>query len=534
MYKILLADDEGIVIESLKFMIEKELGTNCEIRFAKTGRSVIELAENFRPDIAFMDIQMPGINGIDAMKEIRKANSNIIFIIMTAYDKFDYAREAINLGVLEYLNKPAEREKILEVLKRATNIIDEERRKRSEDLLIKEKMETVVPIIQNGLISNFLFREHFDEDISNYKSLLEIEDNYGYMVVIIAGREQVGNHMTGAVAAGITIQNIYQEIRPIVESYIPGIIGFVMANKIPVLITRDSAGFEYEERTEMIEKARALVRKLSERFDINFRIGIGSVKPLKDMADSYNEALSVLIETTGRVGHIDDIPTGCKYEEDYPIDIEKRLFDVLQKGRVSETVNVANDFFDWMEESQQNHIDDVKLKVLEFVLWAEHIAYENANNMYHFRSRTTYMSDVTAMSDFATLRKWFIEKFNDAVSSVAKRSENRSESAVERAKKYIDENYRKDISLEDVSQKVDISSYYFSKIFKEETGENFIEYLTKLRMEEAKRLLEDTDMSIKEVCSDVGYSDPNYFSRNFKKYAGVTPTEARELKRGNI
>ena len=533
MYKILLADDEGIVIESLKFMIEKELGANCEIRFAKTGRSVIELAETFRPDIAFMDIQMPGINGIEAMKEIRKANSNIIFIVMTAYDKFDYAREAINLGVLEYLNKPAEREKIIEVLKRATNIIDEERRKRSEDLLIKEKMETVVPIIQNGLISNFLFREHFDEDISNYKSLLEIEDDYGYMIVIIAGREQVGNHMTGAVAAGITIQNIYQEIRPIVESYIPGIIGFVMANKIPVLVTRNTLGFEYEERTEMIEKARALVRKLSERFDINFRIGIGSVKPLRNMAESYNEALSVLIETTGRVGHIDDISIGCKYEEDYPIDIEKKLFETLTKGHVSETVAIANDFFDWMEESQQNHIEDVKLKVLEFVLWAEHLAYENANNMYHFRSRTTYMSDVMAMSDFETMRNWFVSKFNESALTISKRSENRSESVVERAKKYMQDNFRKDISLEDVSQTVDISSYYFSKVFKEETGENFIEYLTKLRMEEAQRLLEESDLSIKEVCSEVGYSDPNYFSRNFKKYAGITPTEARDKRRIN-
>ncbi len=533
MYKILLADDEGIVIESLKFMIEKELGNNCEIRYAKTGRSVIELAENFRPDIAFMDIQMPGINGIDAMREIRKANKNVIFIVMTAYDKFDYAKEAINLGVLEYLNKPADREKILDVLYRATSIIDAERRKRSEDLIIKEKMETVVPIIQNGLISNFLFREHFDEDISNYKSLLEIEDNYGYMIVIIAGREQVGNHMTGAVAAGITIQNIYREIRMLIEDYLPGIIGFVMANKIPVLVTRKTPGFEYDERIEMIDRARALSRKLSEKFDINFRIGIGSVKPLENMLESYNEALSVLIETTGRVGHIDDIPIGCKYEEDYPIDTEKRLFDELQKGRVSETVSVANDFFDWMEESQQNHIDDVKLKALEFVLWSEHLAYENANSMYHFRSRTTYMIDVMAMDDFNTIRNWFVEKITEAVSLIARRSENRMESVVERAKKYMEENFRKDISLEDVSQKVDISSYYFSKIFKEETGENFIEYLTRLRMEEASRLLEESDISIKEVCSEVGYSDPNYFSRNFKKYAGITPTEAREKRRGN-
>src|SRR5574344_1969449 len=133
MYKILLADDEGIVIESLKILIEKELGSNCEIRYAKTGRSVIELAERFRPDIAFMDIQMPGINGIDAMREIGKVSPSTIFIVMSAYDKFDYAKEAINLGVLEYLNKPVEQTKIVEVLKRAMKMIDDEREKRSED-----------------------------------------------------------------------------------------------------------------------------------------------------------------------------------------------------------------------------------------------------------------------------------------------------------------------------------------------------------------------------------------------------------------
>ena len=82
MYKIMLADDEGIVIDSLKFIIEKEFAADCIVEFAKTGRSVIELAENFRPDIAVMDIQMPGINGIDAMREIREANSHTVFIIM--------------------------------------------------------------------------------------------------------------------------------------------------------------------------------------------------------------------------------------------------------------------------------------------------------------------------------------------------------------------------------------------------------------------------------------------------------------------
>lgn len=111
MYRIMLADDEGIVIDSLKFIINKEFGDECTIEFAKTGRNVIELAESFHPDIAIMDIQMPGINGIEAMREIRKTNDNLVFIVMSAYDKFDYAQEAMKLGAIEYLTKPMERTK---------------------------------------------------------------------------------------------------------------------------------------------------------------------------------------------------------------------------------------------------------------------------------------------------------------------------------------------------------------------------------------------------------------------------------------
>lgn len=104
MYRVMLADDEGIVLDSLKLIIEKHFPGQCQVETAKTGRDVIELAEQFRPDIAFMDIQMPGINGIEAIREIQKNNPSMEFIILSAYDRFDYAREAINLGVMEYIN----------------------------------------------------------------------------------------------------------------------------------------------------------------------------------------------------------------------------------------------------------------------------------------------------------------------------------------------------------------------------------------------------------------------------------------------
>ena len=111
--------------------------------------------------------------------------------------------------------------------------------------------------------------------------------------------------------------------------------------------------------------------------------------------------------------------------------------------------------------------------------------------------------------------------------NIAFKHEECSETVISKAMDYIDENYTKNISLDDVSKVVNISPYYFSKLFKEEAGVNFIDYLTKKRIDYAKELLEDNTYSIKEVCAMCGYSDPNYFSRIFKKKENVTPSEYR-------
>lgn len=530
MYKIMLADDEGIVIDSLKFIIEKEFGDKCMVESAKTGRSVIELAERFRPDIAIMDIQMPGINGIDAMKEIRSFSKDMIFIVMSAYDKFDYAQEAINLGVLEYITKPMNRDKITGVLRRAMSMIDEERTKRSNDLIIKEKLETVVPIIENGLIYNILFQEHFEEDVENFKSLLGIKEEYGYMIAFVFGDEQQGNHMTNAVGTSVKVQNHYREVREMAREYFPGIMGSVMGNKIAMLVPCRQQKMEYNERIELIERARELVRKMRKRLDVSFRIGIGAIKGLLKQLESYNEALNALVNSTGTVAHVDDLPLACVYEENYPIDLEKQLFDAVAKGDSKLALEKAGRFFEWMEETYPDSLMDIRLKTLEFVLWSEHLAYESGGMSYRFKAREDWLPMLMQMPGLKEIKSWFVDKIAAASRNVATKREEKSVSLVEKAKSYINENFQKDLSLDEISREYDISPYYFSKIFKDETGENFIEYLTGVRMEKAKQLLLNKELSMKEICSMVGYADPNYFSRSFKKNVGVTPTEYREGK----
>ena len=525
MYKIMLADDEGIVIDSLKFIIGKEFGGKCIVEYAKTGRSVIELAEKFRPDIAIMDIQMPGINGIEAMKEIRKNNANVLFIVMSAYDKFDYAKEAIKLGVLEYITKPMERTKIVSALKKGMERIDEEREKRSNDLMVKEKLETVIPIIESGLIYDILLQEQFSEDIDNYKTILGLDKRYAYMMSIVCGDEQIGNHMTNAVGSSVKMQQHYQEVRECVKDYFACIVGTVMSNKLAVLVPCDKDCVDYNERIGLIEKTRELVRRMRQKTGINFRIGIGRAGVLQEMAGSYEEALNALLMTTGSVAHADDLPIGCDYAEDYPIHLEKKLFDELEKGEIDNVYSTAKKFFHWMTESNAKNIMSIRLKTLEFALYAEHIAYRKGGMTYHFTSRQEYLPTIMNMDDLDSLREWFLEKIMGACQNIVGKREEKSNSIIEMAEEYIKDNFHKDVSLDEVSKTVNISPYYFSKIFKEGTGKNFIEYLTNIRMERAKELLSTTEQSMKEICAMCGYSDPNYFSRSFKKNVGVTPTE---------
>lgn len=530
MYRIMLADDEGIVLNSLSFIIEKNFEDQFEIETAKSGRSAIEVAENFRPDIIFMDIQMPGINGIEAMREIRTILPSAIFIVLTAYDKFDYAKEAINLGVLEYLNKPIVQSTVVDVINQAVRELDVRRQKRKEDLMTKERLETVVPIIENGFIFSIIFQEHFEEDIENYKNLLGIDVEYGYMMAVVFGENQQGSHMTNAVGSSVKAQTVYYiKVRELIREAFPNaIIGNITANKIPVFIPRQDSKMEYSERSEIIEKSRVVARNMRNATDIAFRIGIGGIKRLKSSLDSYEEALKALYSTNGSVAHVDDLPITASYEEDYPADLENQIFEKLEEADVDTCVMLSTEFFDWMTGHHTDDVMSIKLKALEFVLRAESTMYRNGGHTYMFESRKDYLEQLMRTNDLGELKSWYIDKMKSAVTNINTGSSDHTHHLIKKAVDYIESNFYKDISLEEISQMLNLSSYYFSKLFKEEKGEGFVEYLTRRRVEEAKQLLKDPEKSIKEIGSSCGYSDPNYFSRIFKKATGMTPTEYKE------
>ena len=472
---------------------------------------------------------MPGFSGIDAMTEIRKTNSNIIFIVLTAYDKFKYAQDSIKLGVFDYINKPINQPVIVACLQQAMQQIRKEREKRSHELMIREKMEIVMPIVESVMIYSIIFQENYENQINNFKHLLGIRQEYGFMMVIECGDTIEGSHVTNALGASVKIQSYYQNLREIIKEYFYCIIGSMMANMMIVFVPCDALveETEYEERIQLINKTREMIRRLRKQTDVQFRVSIGSIKMFEEANKSYYEAMNGFHYATGSVVHIKDLSLECQYEDNYPIALENQIFECTQKGDIQGTMLATNQFYDWLMKQEQGQSEDIRLKVLEFVLKVENIAYLSGGKTYYFNSRSNYLEFINNCN-YDELKNWFQHKVQEAVTHIASKREKTTETVIDKAITYIQDHYQKDLSLDEVSKIVNISPYYFSKLFKEATGINFIDYLTNIRMTKAKELLQLPDKSMKEIGIEIGYSDPNYFSRTFKKNVGITPTQYKE------
>ena len=527
MTRILICDDEGIVQESLKFMITKSFGDECELESAKNGRTAIERAETFRPDIILMDVQMPGINGIDAMREIRKENKNVVFIVLTAYDKFEYTQRAIDIGVTAYLTKPISKDTLTETIRNAMKKVGERKAKVSHDLEVREKLEAVVPVIEGGFIYSILL-EGMGEEHLRYRELLDIKEEYAYVMVIECGDEIHKGVLSNTVGAGIKLQKHYMMFRETIKESTGGIVGNLMANKVIVVIPCEDNEEAYETRIKKIDSVRSLLRNLEQQLELKFKAGIGLVESWSNMAESYREAMETVRQGIGKVAHAKDLSVTCQYEESYPRDLEKELFEAVSKGNTEKTHRVALQFVLWMEKYSAKLNNLVRLKAIEFVLWGERLAYLQGGMLYRFKDREGYLDMVNGITSYEELGSWFSGKLVAASRHISMQQQEKADNVVERAKAYIRDNFSRELSLEEMAKEVGISPYYLSKLFKESEGINYIEYVTKLRMDYAKKELLTKEKSIKEICSDAGYGDPNYFSRIFKKWTGVTPTEYKD------
>jgi two-component system response regulator YesN len=169
------------------------------------------------------------------------------------------------------------------------------------------------------------------------------------------------------------------------------------------------------------------------------------------------------------------------------------------------------------EEAIKNTITELMI-LIRMAAFREGVFSEENNQL-------TYINDLKNIKEHHNLKNWCISEAKRITEAIKSQKEDNTSDLILEAKEFIKGNYNEELHLKDVATAISISPQYLSKIFKDEVGINFIDYLTTVRIEEAKKMLKQENLSIKEICFRIGYNDPNYFSRLFKKIVGISPTE---------
>lgn len=525
MIKLLIADDEHIVTESIKFIVDKFITGVQVVGTAASGREAIEKSIELKPDVIFMDIRMPGINGIDAIRQVKNTNNDIVFVIITAYEYFDYAKDAVNLGVYEYLLKPLNKNKVIEILNKICEMISLNREAIQREILLKERINKIIPHMEGQFIYSQLFNGRVIKDIEFYEEIFGMKIKHGYVIMGIVDEFQ-SSIKEENLKNSLKKQKFYDIFSLELKKLTPCLIGPPLLDRTVAYIPIDQNIDSYKIRNKSIDVATKIIDRISKSVKIHYKIGVGRSYDIENFSKSCNEAyMAASFENNDMVVHFEDIVPSLNKIDTYPTNKEKVLIHKMLTKDYKGVLNAFEDIFWWLSQHHKNDINKIKSRLIElFIVLKRAIPYDVLENDSPSQS---YLTNILKINNISELKISYIDYLKNTINEMKKSREKELNGLISKAIQYIDKNYNKNISLDDVAKELNMSYHYFSKFFKESAGKNFVDYLTELRISKSKEILTDMNISIKEVCYTIGYSDPNYFSKIFKKVTGMTPTEYR-------
>ncbi len=526
MMKLLIADDEYLVTDSLKYIVEKFANDVEVVGTAKSGREAIEKAIEHKPDIVFMDIHMPGIDGIEAIKQIKAAGLDVTFVIITAYEYFNYAKEAINLGVHDYLLKPINRSKVVETLEGICREIASRREAVQREMQLKEKMNKVIPHLEGQFIYSRLFDGNAVKDVEFYEEVFGMKIGYGYVMMAVVEENEEGSRVD-SINDRLDRQRFYEVFCHELKNMCSCLVGPPLLDKVSAFIPVDEGEDTYKVRNDSVDMAEKLADRINRSVSISYRIGIGRCYDIDNFSKSCKEAgIAATMKDLDYTVHYEDIMAIDSNPDLYPESQEKELVRRLIAVDAEGAEDSFETIFLWLTMNYKEDMDKIKSRLIELYFQIKRsLPYYSENENSLARG---FLNSILKLQDLRELKAVYSMQLEQVISDMREQRESEINSLGQKVRKYLAENYHRDISMDDAAKETNLSYHYFSKFFKDSMGKSFVEYLTELRVEKSRELLRDTNDSIKEICYKIGYSDPNYYCKIFKKVTGMTPTEYRE------
>lgn len=535
MLKVLVADDEQLERQALRYVMEQHCPNLEVVGLAANGREAISLARETNPDILFMDIKMPGIDGLKAIRVIRENCPRTKIVILSAYDEFVFAQEALKLGAIDYILKPARPQEVVEVVETLAANIFRERERAAQEARLRRELDKMMPFIQTAFVYDLIMGNiEAEEEIRERAEFFQLSLLPGAVLIIEIDHFASRTSHEPELNRQLLKKEVFQVVEKVLAEFPRGIVTTLGSDKLVLLFSpqEENNGFPLQKRVlELAERIRYLVAKTT---GFTVTVGIGRFyEDLRDLHRSFGEAERAIqfgyFLGADQVIHIDDVDQDPERIPDYPMREERALVRWVCLGDEDAARPALERLLEKLLVPYPGQLEVAKARMLELLVVMSRAAVEGGAPVGEVsRLNLSYILELGRLQDSEEIRSWMngvLEKFLAGVNSGRQRLRSQ---AVTRAKEYMEENFSRDISLEEISAFVNLSPYYFSRLFKQEEGLSFVEYLTRLRIEEAKRLLRSSQESIVNIALRVGYSEANYFSRVFRKLEGCTPSQYRE------
>lgn len=525
MLRIVLADDEKKVILLLQKLIDwEELGYQV-VGVANDGLRALELVQQMQPHLLITDIRMPGCDGIELIRQAKELQPALHCIVISGYREFEYAKNALKYGVEDYVLKPLKQAELCGILLRLKDKIGQET---ALEYQLRKSGERRQELVLAAL------KEAADRQ-QPFLTAAQAEAEYGlrfgagtYFAVLV--KPDIPNAEQYPDGCRLMLQHALEIVRQQVQQLADEYAAAIQREGIAVLLYIRS--YQAAEGKHCFTKIRKEIETQRDLFwDIRCTVCMGSRRDCPEqLSDSMREALWLCRD---RLCHVQPWRDA---EAEPPAFSDRYQMDAAQKKRFREAAEYLDEaaFEAQLQDSYRcilprtpvngQMLEDWFHQVLEACLYGLQqngkVEERFAQTMEESLWRCTNAQDV-----FRLLQRDIRQQLQ-RISAEKSLQEMRP---ITEAKRYIRQHYQQALRLEDVSSAVGFNATYFSALFKKETGQNFMDYLTELRIAKAKELLCDDALSVQDVAELVGYRDLKYFSRLFKKTTGVSPSSYKKL-----
>ena len=525
-YTVLLVDDEEEVIQVIMKKINWEgLGFSV-IGYANNGVKALEMVEEFQPDVVMTDIRMPYMDGMELSNRIKTEFPATKILLFTGFDEFEYAKEAVHLEVEEYILKPVNSVELTNVFTQMKIKLDAEiSEKRNVESLQKYYMESL-PLLQANFYSTLIEGRIPEEQLSKYLSDYQISLTGPYLCCLVIHTSSTT--VERCVNPLLLSMSVQKQVKERLEGKWNAKCFSYLGNT--VLIAQLEHECDVSDMTDECDRFCRYVRRI---VGAVVTIGIGQVcSSILDLSKSYNGAREAVsyrgIYGATRAINIKEIaPQEVSTASSSGDEELSHLFKMIRLGSREDVCEAVNEFLEntsFTQRSLQQH----HMIVMELVSALYRFALNNDISIEEFSGDMGQVYSRVLDWEPDALKKWLTDISLSFRENLLNAQSKSTKSFVFRAKEYVRCHYAdQEISLDQVCEELGVSNSYFSTIFKKETGNSFIGYLTDYRMEQASRMLIETNEKSYIIAKNVGYADPNYFSYVFKRKFGVSPSKYR-------